>query len=729
VTGPKAEKAVAEMVAALYDASLDAYQPHGWAQMFSVWPSRYDSLDCEFGNEARTFDYLAGEWKRRDKEVVYSYRAFPAELTASRYGETGIAFCCVEGALPACAAVPCTVPAEPEKPRNMTRTASLGDSGERALFEKTVLARLDGRAGMQGGQRGQGGLQPDLDKVSARKNLQETAFFFPNLMSDANGVVKMEFTMPEALTEWKFLGFAHDRDLRSGFLTDKAVTAKDLMVEPNPPRFVREGDAIEFTVKVSNQSAARQAGTVRLSFSNARTLASVEGRLQPAGPLTSSRPGSECVSGPGQEAHFDIPSKELKTFSWRIVVPDGMGFLTYKAVGSTGKLSDGEEGYLPVLSRRILVTESLPLPIRGKQTKEFQFRKLLDSGKSDALKNQSLTLQMVSRPAWYAVMALPYLMEYPHACTEQTFNRLYANALAKYIADSDPKIRRVFDLWKGTKTLDSPMEKNQDLKAVMIEAFDEVTGDAAAVDACRVWLLKQKQTQDWKTTKATADAVYGLLLRGTDLLASDALVEVKLGADWIKPDKVEAGTGFYEQRYGKGEITPAMGAVTVKKTDEGVAWGSLHWQYLEDMGKVTPHEGTPLKLKKALFVKEHTAKGPVLNPVTGALAVGDELVTRVEVREDRDMEYVHLKDQRGSGTEPVAVLSQYKFQDGLYYYESTKDTASHFFLDTLPKGTYVFEYSVRVQHKGAYQSGMAEIQCLYAPEFNSHSESVGLVVE
>ena len=111
-------------------------------------------------------------------------------------------------------------------------------------------------------------------------------------------------------------------------------------------------------------------------------------------------------------------------------------------------------------------------------------------------------------------------------------------------------------------------------QAMMIEAFDEVMNDKDAVEDCKVWLLKQKQTQDWKTTKATADAVYALLLRGSDLLASDALVEVSLGGETIKPDDVEAGTGFYEQRFGRGEIQPDLGQVTVTKIDEGVAWGS-----------------------------------------------------------------------------------------------------------------------------------------------------------
>jgi uncharacterized protein YfaS (alpha-2-macroglobulin family) len=266
-------------------------------------------------------------------------------------------------------------------------------------------------------------------------------------------------------------------------------------------------------------------------------------------------------------------------------------------------------------------------------------------------------------------------------------------------------------------------------QAVMIEAFDEVANDTQAVEECKVWLLKQKQTQNWRTTKATADAVYALLLRGSDLLKSDALVEVTLGNQPIKPEKVEAGTGFYEEKFVRGEIKPEMARITVKKADRGVSWGSVHWQYLEDIGKVTPHDGNPLNLEKKLFRRTFTKKGPVLEEVTGAVNVGDELVVRVVLRTDRDMEYVHLKDHRGSGTEPVNVLSRYRFQDGLYYYESTKDTASHFFIDYLPKGTYVFEYPVRVQLKGRYTTGFANVECMYAPEFNSHSESIPLEVK
>ncbi len=236
-------------------------------------------------------------------------------------------------------------------------------------------------------------------------------------------------------------------------------------------------------------------------------------------------------------------------------------------------------------------------------------------------------------------------------------------------------------------------------QALMIEAFDEVMNDRAAVEACGVWLLKQKQTLNWKTTKATADAVYALLLRGPKLLSSDARVQVQLGTVDVTPNpsqpqtsppgpkaSVEPGTGFHQHRFAAANIKPELGEIRVRKVDAGVAWGSAHWQYLEDMSKVTPSEGTPLKLTKALFIRSNTAKGPALEPLRGEAHPGDELVVRIELRADRDMEYVHLKDQRGSGTEPVNVLSRYRCQDGLAYYESTRDTASHFFCDFLPKG-------------------------------------------
>ncbi|WP_146438967.1 alpha-2-macroglobulin family protein [Crateriforma conspicua] len=937
IEGPDAERAAAEMVATLYDVSLDAYQPHQWLQRFSVFRRDGSSVRSYFQNHNQNLQVFWNDWTTRNRDGSLVYPSLAGELVHNFMGYQFMRGRMMRGGMGGAmgrsnmffGAAPQAAPmaASPE----MADAFGMDDA---EVAEGAIMSKASaGMGGIGGGGEAEQAPQPDIDLsgVQARKNLNETAFFFPHLTASDDGTVRMEFTMPEALTEWKFMGFAHDTELASGGLIDSVVTSKDLMIQPNPPRFLREGDQIEFTVKVSNLSPSRQTGTVRLTFANARTGDTVDALL-----------GNDSV-----DQTFEVAAGESKSYSWRLNVPDEIGFLTYKAVGSTGRLSDGEEGYLPVLSRRILVTESLALPIRGAQTKDFRFDKLADSAGSESLRHQSLTVQMVSNPSWYAVMALPYLMEFPHECSEQLFNRIYANALARKIVNSDPKIERIFEQWRGTETLDSPLLKNEDLKAVMIEetpwyrqaqaesqarrnvavlfdtnrlndeldravekladrqlddgtwswfpggrqnryitlyivtgfgrldhlgvnietdvvdlaipeldtwmteiyedikakdrdknhlsstvalylygrsfflkdhpiaaehrqaidywvdqasthwlklanrqsqahlaialkrfgktssaraimvsikersvtdeemgmfwrdtelswwwyrapietqammieAFDEVMDDQVAVEDCKVWLLKQKQTQDWKTTKATADAVYALLLRGGNELASDEIVTVALGGEEIQPERIEAGTGFYEQRFTGSEISAKQADVRVTKVDDGVAWGSVHWQYMEDIANVTAHEGTPLKLSKQLYVKKNTASGPKLQRVDGPVEVGDELVVRLVLATDRDMEYLHLKDHRGSGTEPVNVLSSYRYQDGLAYYESTRDTASHFFIDYLPKGKYVFEYSTRVQLRGEYQTGLANIQCMYAPEFNSHSESLPIQVQ
>jgi uncharacterized protein YfaS (alpha-2-macroglobulin family) len=163
----------------------------------------------------------------------------------------------------------------------------------------------------------------------------------------------------------------------------------------------------------------------------------------------------------------------------------------------------------------------------------------------------------------------------------------------------------------------------------------------------------------------------------------------------------------------------------VSKTDAGVAWGAAHWQYFEQLDKITPAE-TPLKLKKELFKQVNGENGPLLTPITqqSPLKVGDLVKVRIELRVDRVMEYVHLKDMRAAGFEPISTLSTYKFQDGLYYYESPRDLATNFFIGYLPKGTFVFEYSLRVSQKGDFSNGVTTIQCMYAPEFASHSEGI-----
>ncbi|MEM9144250.1 MAG: hypothetical protein AAGA86_14770, partial [Bacteroidota bacterium] len=156
---------------------------------------------------------------------------------------------------------------------------------------------------------------------------------------------------------------------------------------------------------------------------------------------------------------------------------------------------------------------------------------------------------------------------------------------------------------------------------------------------------------------------------------------------------------------------------------------ALYWQYFEDLDKIT-HAETPLKLRKSLFLKRNTQTGELLSEIdrNTPLAVGDLIRVRIELRADRTMEFVHMKDMRAAGLEPVNVLSQYKWQDGLGYYESTKDASTHFFFDYLPKGVYVFEYDLRINNAGDFSNGITTIQSMYAPAFSSHSKGDRITV-
>ena len=176
-----------------------------------------------------------------------------------------------------------------------------------------------------------------------------------------------------------------------------------------------------------------------------------------------------------------------------------------------------------------------------------------------------------------------------------------------------------------------------------------------------------------------------------------------------------------------------MGNISVSVKSEGnngaSTWGSIYWQYFENLDKIAT-SSTPLKLSKKLFVEKNTDRGPVLTPVNEGdeLHVGDKIKVRIELRVDREMEYVHMKDMRASCLEPVDVLSEYKWQNGLGYYETTKDASTNFFFSYLPRGTFVFEYALFVTHTGNFSNGITSIQCMYAPEFSSHSEGVRISV-
>ena len=928
----KGEKAAAEMLAGMYDASLDEFEPHSWS--FDIFNSFYGthpwSADQSFGVENGMPFYHTGI-----TAYLSAHEYDQLNWFGFNFGYSGGIMRQMKGEV----AMDMNVQAMPSASR-----------AEDALTDDLVLEMNATTAGatVTSIEIPKTPKPTDPKPIQIRKDFNETAFFFPQLATNENGEIVIKFKAPEALTRWKMMGLAYTKDLKYGQVEKTLVTQKDLMIFTNAPRFLREGDKMDFAAKISNISDQDLSGSAELHFFDALTM----------------KPVDDILGLKQSAIPFTVTKGQSSPVSWGISIPEGLQAVVYRITATANAFSDGEENAIPVLTNRMLVTESMPLPVNGMQTKKFNFEKLVNSSKAGStVRNYRLSLEYTSNPAWYAVQALPYLMEYPYECAEQIFSRFYANSLASHISNSDPKIKRVFESWKTITpdALKSNLEKNEELKSVflqespwvreaineseckqrisllfdlnrmtseqtsalkklremqnpnggwpwfegmpesryitqhivtglghlqhlevikpsensetytmlkqavafldtemktsfeklkkddkdylknnhlgfediqylyartyfltdfgvgkdniemmeyykaqsvkywksqniymkamialylnrfgekntaslivrslketalhkeemgmywrneqhgwnwyeapvetqalLIEAFDEVSDDQKSVEEMKIWLLKQKQTQDWKTTKATTEAVYALLLRGTSLLASDKQVEITLGNEKIDPDKQdglkpEAGTGYYKTGWEASAIKPEMGKVSVTNPNPTVAWGALYWQYFEQLDKITPAK-TPLSLSKKLFREMNTPSGPVIEPVNENTIVktGDKIVVRVELRSDRDMEYIHLKDMRASAFEPVNVLSGYRYQGGLGYYESTRDASTNFFIYYLPKGTYVFEYKLVATQKGEFSNGITSVQCMYAPEFAAHSEGVRVKVE
>jgi len=784
-----------------------------------------------------------------------------------------------------------------------------------------------------------------FENVKARKNLNETAFFYPHLKTNSKGDITFEFETPEALTRWKVQLFGHTKTGVSGKFTQNVVTQKELMIMPNPPRFLRENDTIVFQTKIANLSEKSLNGFAKLELYDAITGKDITSKLM------SVRAQSRTIQD------FTINKKGNIAVSWKLTIPEGIQAVEYKVLAKAGSFTDGESNVLPVLTNSMLVTESIPITVRSNSSKTYSFNKLKNNT-STTLRNHQLTLEYTSNPAWYAIQSLPYLMEFPHECAEQTFSRYYANSIGSHIINSNPKIKSVFDSWKANGKLTSKLEQNEELKqilisetpwlrdaqsdaekkkrlgllfdieklasdeknilkklkqmqlssggfpwfsggreneyitryivagfghlqqlgitnpsdkknaiiekaiafldakfienhnrklkhqtiekitvgnyelhylyarsffkntipfdksvkpivstyinnakkdwlnrsllqktmlsmvlhrfndkqlpqlilehlketsitseekgmywksntsgwywheapietqALIIEAFSEITDDKNTIEELQIWLLNNKRKQDWNTTKATTEATYALLLQGNDWLSVEGTAKIKISDEKINTKKLnetklEAGTGYFKTSWNATEITSKMADISIKNTSEVTQFGGYYWQYFEQLDNITNEEHTnDIKLHKELFAKKNTDDGPNLTKIESTkLQVGDLVTVRIELQVKDNFEFVHLKDMRASAFEPVDVISNYKWQDGTGYYQSTKDVATHFFFDRLNKGAYVLEYDVRVNNAGDFSNGISTIQSMYAPEFSSHSKGVRVSIE
>lgn len=930
IKGPQGDKVSAELLASMYDASLDQFKPHSWDFNPINKPVYYSYNQSNASRSFGTKNFRV--YNEPQNSVYYPQQNYDQLNWFGFYFNNGRRYDVLKALQGRVAGVQIV-----EDHRELEEVAfAMNDSA--ALDEVVTVGygiKKDKNPEEESNEENQ-----DFNTVQIRKNLEETAFFFPKLQTDEKGNISFSFTTPEALTQWKLQLLAHTKNLESATKTLTAVTQKELMVIPNAPRFLRQGDRITISSKIANLTENPLSGQAILLLTDAISGNVIDSKLDNTNNTKS----------------FTVDAKGNTQVSWSLQIPDDVDAVQYKVIAKAGDFSDGEQNALPVLSNRLLVTETLPMWIRSNQTRTFTLDKL-KTNTSTTLKNHKLTLEMTSNPAWYAVQALPYLMEFPYDCNEQTFSRYYANALASHIANSNPRIQEVFNQWKSQDVLISNLEENEELKsiliqetpwlrdaqgeteqkkriallfdlnkmtyelqsairklennqtgsgawpwfnggpdsrfitqhiiigfghlnklgvdpslnskmierainylddefikeykdlkkyntkvdlnkdhlsytqlhylymrsfypdikkskevvdilnyyhsqikkywlsrslyakglmaliserlgdkttsekiiksleetsitsdelgmywkenanswfwyqapvetqALLIEAFQEIKNDTKTIDNLKIWLLKNKQTSQWKTTKATSEAVYALLLQGSDWLSVTDMVDVVIGGQRIEPSKlehlkIEAGTGYYKTSWSASDIKPEMANVTLTKKGNSIAWGSLYWQYFEDLDKITSAE-TPLVLKKKLFLKKYTDTGEQISEITTEtkLKVGDLVRVRIELKSDRAMEFIHMKDMRASGLEPINVLSQYKWQDGLGYYESTKDASTNFFFDYLPKGVYVFEYDLRVNNVGDMSNGITTIQSMYAPEFSSHSDGTRIVVE
>lgn len=959
VSGAKKEKVAAEIAATMYDASLDVFMANSWSM--SLYPNYSPNHASRFMNNFSTVNsnLVAYDWQPTFPGAYRQYPVLDIGLSTRNRRDIYLSNYSVRSAPMMSRAVSDSAIMEEEEyeeDADGTDTVVTFDPETFKEEEKIVRREASGKKAKKPSSSKEGNKE-DFSNVKVRTNLNETVFFMPDLKTDENGDVIISFTMNEALTRWKLLLMAHTKELETAFSTKTVVTQKDLMVQPNPPRFFRENDVIELSAKVSNLSENDLTGSAKIELFDALTMNPINVKL---GVME-------------QELPFTAKKGQSAPLSWKLTLPDeGLSAITYRVIAVAGNFSDGEENTKPVLTNRMLLTETMPMTVRGEQTKTFEFKAIKKAENSKTLKHHQATLEFTSNPAWYAVQALPYMMEYPYECTEQVFSRYYSNSLAASVTNSHPKVKSVFDQWKSEDfaALESNLTKNQELKyalleetpwvfaaqdeakrrkeiallfdlnrmekelssaskkiadrqlsnggfawfpggedswyitqylvegmghldhlgvnktlsgvqsvekmdavvakavsyiddkiverynllaerikesekdektklkwednhlsymdihflyarsfykdlpmsketkkvhdyflgqaktywteysvysrglmalalyrndetaisnlivegfrqsaqndeekgmywnynagyywyqmpieshALMIEVFSEVANDKKAVEDLKLWLLKNKQTTHWKTTKATAAAVYALLMNGDNWLMEDQDLDITVGYEKVDQSNIkkEAGTGQFKVRWEAEDVNTAMSEITVANPNKSPAWGAFYWQYFEDLDQVTEFKDTPLKIEKKLFREENTSEGPVLKPITAEtpIKVGDKIKVRIELKVDRNMEYVHMKDMRASGFEPINVMSQYKWQNGLGYYESTRDAATNFFFSYLPKGTYVFEYPLRATFKGDFSNGITTIQCMYAPEFTAHSEGIRVTIE
>ncbi|HSB93633.1 MAG TPA: alpha-2-macroglobulin family protein [Flavitalea sp.] len=907
IAGSAGEKVSAEILTGMYDRSLDKFKPHNW-QIPSIWNKPL--LNTEF--------FAAGNFGLAEPLQRYIQ---PEEAQAFQKSYDQLS------------AIP--QPMLQIKLRGQAAGIAVNPVTEQQDVVVTAYAKKESHSMSDSAITSPGKTSP----VSpVRKDFRETAFFFPVLTTDSAGNTALSFTMPEAVTAWKWMTLANTKDLAFAYKESEIISQKQLMTQPNLPRFLREGDRVDLSTRIANLSGKEITGQVQLELIDPETNQSVDGWFRNVFP----------------NQYFTVAAGESTVASFSLEIPYQYAKpVIYRFTASNDSVSDGEEGIIPVLLSKIMVTETATLPLFNQKTKQVKLEKLINSGNSETLTSQSLTVEFTTNPSWFAIQSLPHLAELRDGSAEQVFYRLYAGAVSRKIIESNPQIAAVYKQWKQSDTsMAGKLQQNEALKSVLlqqtpwvleaktesenidrlsemfsywsverhlldavsqlqvlqrgdgafswmnggpadrfitqhivigigrlmtmkalsmdvskalnqvvanallyldaelmrdygeemkspsklttidptqvqylylrslfpsiavpgkvfnaytyyrklsttawvklgrqlqgmtaislfrtgdkmnasrilkslkenaitneelgtywkesnygyawhkssistqamlIETFNTLTTDSSMIDRMKMWLIKNKQTNSWVGDKATADACYALLNSGNAWINSAPEVEIHLGSTKIKAadSGQQAGTGYFIKTIEGTKVKPEMGDISVFVKTPNVKqpmYGAVYWQYMEDIDKITASP-SPVVLKKRLFIQRDSNSGTVYSELTenATLKVGDKITVRLDIRADRDLQYVHVSDMRASGLEPLTTLSGYTWKAGVGYYQVTRDASTDFYIDHLPKGTIQLEYQVVINNSGSFTNGISTVQCFYAPEFAGHSTSI-----
>ena len=432
---PDGSPAEAEMLATMYDASLDKI---------------YSAHKLDFGVD---FHYVVPltYWNTSYMRNAYLYvdfplkrlRAVPLEYSELIIPSTGR----MEAMVVGYGGSPRATLAGALKIRG--RSAANAVMNQEAVTDMVLQEEMVETSAQEKAEMGSSEELAETGDIQIRENFAETAFFYPQLRTNEKGEVSISFVLPESLTRWKFMGLAHTRNVDYGKIEATATASKEFMLQPNMPRFVRVGDKANIAASLMNLSDKGVKGTVRMELFN---------------------PETEKVFY-SQKQKFDVKGGETGHVNFTFEVSDKYAVMACRMVADGDTFSDGEQRYIPVLTDKQWVTETVPLNVNGEGAHTFSLENLFNKH-SKTVSEQRLTVEFTAHPAWYAVQALPVVAHPQNEDALSWATAYYAHSLAAYIVKENPRIKQVFDSWKaqgGTKeTFMSNLQKNQELKNILL---------------------------------------------------------------------------------------------------------------------------------------------------------------------------------------------------------------------------------------------------------------------